>query len=126
MKISLSAAFVFLVMALASMPAASDDTPSAQPKMRCEQGPVHRTFGNTQWLVYSCADEQTLIIVTDKDNPAAPFYFMFAPREDGYHLKGEGAGLKSAASDAFKQLKTLSKQDITNLLAATKTPDGPN
>jgi hypothetical protein len=87
---------------------------------KCDIGAVTKTYGQTQWLVYSCEDGMTLVVVAAPDNPAMPFYFMFLPTDAGYHLFGEGTGKKEATAADFEQLKALSGQDIANLIKETK------
>jgi len=91
----------------------------AQP-LKCDIGPVARTYGATQWLVYSCDDNRSVVIVSAPGNPATPFYFFFFPSADGYQLNGEGTGQKDATNAAFGDLRKLSERDITMLIAETK------
>src|ERR1700733_10732854 len=117
MKNLSSISLVLLTLLLCASPAAAQEATSAPPTsdVKCDRGPVPHTFGNGPWLVYGCSDEQSLVIVTAPQNPAGPFYFKFSPQQDGYHLTGEGTGQKDAVADAFKDLKSLTKQDIVNL-----------
>jgi hypothetical protein len=39
---------------------------------KCTIGPITKTFGQTQWLVYGCNDDKTLVIVAAPGNPGAP------------------------------------------------------
>lgn len=89
--------------------------------LKCETGPVARTYGKSLWLVYSCDDQRTVVIVSAPGSPAAPFYFMFSPSGGGYRLRGEGTGRKDATSAAFADLEALSGQDIAALIEQTKT-----
>jgi hypothetical protein len=113
------AALSFSVPALAQEQPAAEQPPAPAQK-QCNRGPVARSFGNTDWLVYSCDDDLTLVIVATAQNPATPFYFTFAPENGHYHLHGEGKGNRDATTAAFSALKSLSKQDIETLLAQTK------
>ena len=79
-----------------------------------------KTYGGTKWLVYSCDDNRTVVIVAAPGSPAMPFYFMFYPTKDGYHLYGEGTGNKDATDAAEHDLSALSEPDITALIAETK------
>jgi hypothetical protein len=87
-----------------------------QPNLKCLVGPVKRTYGNTPWLVYSCDDGQSIVIVTAPDSPAAPFYFIF----NGGHLRGEGTGNKAATDAAYNDLQRLTDADIKALITQTK------
>jgi len=94
--------------------------PPPPPPLRCEVGPVPKTFGNTAWLVYGCADNRSLIVLPAPGNPARPFYFLLTPGENGYRLVGEGTGRQSVTRAAFAALKALTDEDIAALLEETR------
>ncbi len=128
------AAFLAIALAVASLatpsssvaaPAASDGKHTGPP-LSCEVGPISKTYGGTPWLLYSCADGKTLVIVSDKGSPAMPFYFVFVPGSDGgYGLTGEGTGAKAATDAAFRDLGKLDAGDITGLIAGTQAIGSP-
>ena len=118
MKLPALACALICANALALRPAASEEAKPLQ--LKCDFGPVHKTYGKTQWLVYSCDDGRTLVIVTAPGNPALPFYFMFSPHEGGYQLSGEGTGSKATTDAAFNELQALSAPDIMALIEQTK------
>ena len=91
-----------------------------QAPMKCETGPVKKEYGKTNWLVYSCTDNKTLVIVSDTGNPAMPFYFTFFLKNGSYNLTGEGTGSKEATGPAFKDLSQLKDKDISALINETK------
>jgi len=91
-----------------------------QTPMKCETGPVKKEFGKTNWLVYSCTDNKTLIIVSDTGNPAMPFYFTFFIKNGSYNLTGEGTGSKAATGATYKELSLLKDKDISALINETK------
>jgi len=70
--------------------------------------------------VYGCSDGTTLVVAAEKANPAAPFYFIFHRKGNGYELYGEGAGRKEFTKAAFEELRTLNERDISSLIAATR------
>ena len=39
----------------------------------CTIGPITKTYGQTQWLAYSCNDDKTVVIVSAPGSPAMPF-----------------------------------------------------
>jgi hypothetical protein len=104
---------------LVTNPGAAQDQKSAQ--LTCDIGPVSKTYGGTPWLVYSCNDGHTLVIVAAPGNPGAPFYFMFSPSSGSYRLEGEGTGQKQATDAAVQELKKFSPQDIAALIQETKS-----
>jgi len=91
----------------------------------CNIGPVTKTYGQAPWLVYSCNDDKTLVIVAAPGNPATPFYFTFLPADAGHRLFGEGTGKKEATAAAYEQLKSLSEDDIANVIKETKEVKPP-
>jgi|GEM_PF-1952173 hypothetical protein len=101
-------------------PQTPPDAGATAPPSKCETGPVAKTFGDAPWLVYSCNDNRTILIIAADGNPAKPFYFSFAPSEGRYHLHGEGVGDREATKAAFEQLKSLSKDDLQALISETK------
>ena len=99
--------------------AEDDDT------FRCNIGPVTKTYGQTQWLVYGCNDDKTLVIVAAPGNPGAPYYFTLLPTDAGHSVFGEGTGKKEASAAASEQLKSLSEEDIANVIKETKEAKAP-
>ena len=94
--------------------------PPERPSMECEVGPLHRTFGGSRWILYSCVDGETLVMAADEGNPASPFYFILYPRDGGYHLYGEGAGSREASAAAMEELRALTPEGIRALIRQTQ------
>ncbi len=87
------------------------------PPLNCQAGPLSKTYGQTQWLVYACDDKRSVVVASDKGNPALPFYFIIYVKENGdIRLYGEGTGKKSATQPAFDDLQKLSAKDIAALV----------
>lgn len=91
-----------------------------QGALKCETGPLKKVYGKTNWLVYSCSDNKTLVIISDTGSPAKPFYFTFYIKNGSYSLGGEGTGNKSAADAAYIELIRLKYNDISTLIQETK------
>jgi len=91
-----------------------------QSPLKCETGPVKKVYGNNNWLVYSCTDNKTLVIVSDTGSPAMPFYFTFYMKNGIYNLTGEGTGNKTATNAAYKELSKLSNSEIKKLIQKTR------
>jgi hypothetical protein len=87
--------------------------------LQCDIGPITKVFGSVPWLLYSCDDGKSLVVVSAPGSPAAPFYFMFSPEIHGYHLRGEGTGSKALTDAALKELQMLSDKDIAGLVGQT-------
>jgi hypothetical protein len=107
--------------ALPSSAAEKAPTPS---NLSCTAGPLQKTFGKTDWLVYACDDGHSIVIVTAEGSPAAPFYFFFVWGADGFELRGEGTGNKAKTDATFEELKKLSEADIGSLFKAAKSANG--
>jgi hypothetical protein len=108
------AAMLMATIAIAASPAPSS------PTLKCDVGPVEKTFGNSRWLVYSCDDNRSIVLVSAPGSPAMPFVFSFIATGDSYRLSGEGTGQKKAAAAAFGEIKALSEQDIASFVGQTK------
>lgn len=89
---------------------------AAQPQRNCVTGPITRTFGGTPWLIYSCDDHKSIVLVTAPGSPAAPFIFSFMMFEGRYQLHGEGTGRKKLTDAALNELRKLDAQDIALLV----------
>ena len=90
------------------------------PALQCEVGPLKRTYGGAPWLVYSCSNGQSLVVVSDDGNPAGPFYFMIYAQDGSYQLGGEGSGARAVTDAAFEELKTLTPDAIAALVRETR------
>jgi hypothetical protein len=105
---------------IAPLALAQGDT-SKPPQLSCHIGPLTRTYGQVDWLVYSCSDNRSLVFVSAPGSPAMPFVFsLIADARGRYRLSGEGTGNKEATSAAFAELKVLSAQDVSDLIDMTK------
>lgn len=91
-----------------------------QPRLDCSSGPLTRTYGATPWLVYGCSDGKSVVVVTDGASRAAPFYFMFFPKDGKYQLVGEGTGSKPLTDRAHAELVRLTEQDIAQLVSEAR------
>jgi hypothetical protein len=91
------------------------------PPMKCETGPVNRTFGGTEWIVYSCSDQTSMVVISVRGNPASPFYFFLKPTGSGYIIRGEGNGDEQASTAAGDAIAKMTPAELGALLAATKS-----
>lgn len=110
---------LFLAILAGAVILSGDVRAAEKPTLKCHVGPVKKTYGNTPWLVYSCNDGKTVVVVADAGSPAAPFYFIFHPKDGSYRLHGEGTGKKVATAAALDDLKKLAEPDIKKLVAET-------
>ena len=94
---------------------------AGQTQLECAIGPIDKSYGGTNWLVYSCNDDKSIVIVSGPGNPAGPFYFMLYPKAGAYALRGEGNGSKVASAAAYHDLEKLSETEISKLITETKS-----
>lgn len=110
-----------VVLSLLAMTACASTSDTAeQPAMACDVGPLLKTYGTTEWLVYSCKDARSVVVVAAPGNPAMPFFFLLSPEDDGIRLYGEGEGDKNATKPAFDELKAVTASDLARLISETQ------
>ena len=119
-NIALPLLFV-LVLSTASCIAGTPSAQAAAPNnLSCTIGPLQKTFGKTQWLVYGCNDGRSVVVITAPGNPAMPFYFFFVHGSAGMELHGEGTGNKDLTDAAFSELRLLNEADVAVLFQQAK------
>lgn len=111
----------FALATLVSTPLLAQTSP-----LKCSVGPITKIYGNNQWLVYSCNDEKSVVVVSGPNSSAAPFYFIFSPSSGGYQLRGEGTGNKAATDAAYNELHNLSSKDVEALIVEAKKVRPPS
>lgn len=124
MRLAIWLAFAASLIAAPASATWQRQLPEEPTELKCDQGPLEVSVGGADWLAYGCDDAFTLVIVSAKDNPASPFYFIFARHPSGGHrLYGEGNGDKAFTKPAFHELKTWSESKIeaTRLEAVAAT-----
>lgn len=89
--------------------------------MQCNVGPVASKLGGSDWMVLSCSDGRSMVVVSAQGNPAGPFVFFLKPLTDGgYTINGEGNGDKTVSDAALETLTHYTSADFAALLAQTK------
>jgi hypothetical protein len=91
---------------------ASDQT--AAP-ISCMIGPLTKTIGGNAWLVYACSDGKSLAVVSTPNVAPTWFYFIVAPKGDGYAVSGEANGDKSVTKPVFEELAAMSSDAVAAL-----------
>jgi|SRR6185437_17154670 len=112
-RLALLALFALVLMGLPRMASASSG-------VSCTLGPVAKTFGGSNWLVYGCEDGRSVVVVSVPGSPAAPFYFIMTPGTRGVDLHGEGTGKQSASAAAFRELRALDQTGVAVLFEEAK------
>ncbi|MEJ2362899.1 MAG: hypothetical protein P8Z75_16065 [Gammaproteobacteria bacterium] len=118
-------AYLRIIVLLAVSLVSGHQLLAAQAGMQCETGPVKKIYGKTHWLVYSCTDQQTLVIVSEPASPASPFYFTLYRQNGRYHVRGEGSGNSVATDAAYRDLRKLTTSEIEALIRQTKKHADP-
>ena len=114
----------FVVIALCtamliSVCARADDSAESAP-LTCGAGPVERTYAVTKWLVFSCDDGLSVVIVAAPDSPANPFVFRFLARGNAYVLQSRGSGDRAFTTPAYGELSQMTGTDIAELVKLTR------
>lgn len=110
-----------LIAVLSIGPAFAQGRSASQEPMKCETGPLSKTYGGSTWLVYSCADGKSAVVVSAPGSAANPFYFMFHAAPGGYRLVGEGNAPKAVTQKAYAELSALSEKEIMRLVEQTRS-----
>ena len=92
----------------------------ANNTLSCEEGPVTKLFGGSEWLVYGCADKSSLVLVSAPHSQASPFVFFLHATDEEVQIHGEGTGDKLATEQAYKELKVISPLMLKALIAETE------
>jgi len=93
----------------------SDEDEWSPPTMDCSVGPITKIYGAQPWLVFGCADGKSIEIVSMRDSPASPAYFMFEYGADGYGLRGQGMGDRAVTDAAHAELRAFKDVDAAAL-----------
>ncbi len=93
--------------------------------MDCRIGPLIKTFGGSKWVVNSCTDGRTVILMATDDSPAFPCFIMIEPSTRGYNIDGRGKGDRQATNAAMDELAALSVADIEGIIDETKRVQKP-
>lgn len=88
--------------------------------MSCTTGPVPRTIGGSDWLVFSCDDKASLLFTAAPGSSAYPFYFTIRTVGGSARLSGEGTGSRAATDATARALRAMTASDIAGLIAATE------
>jgi hypothetical protein len=88
--------------------------------LQCDIGPLQKTYGSTEWVVYSCSDKKTVVIYSAASNPGKEFYFMFTSQDGELRLYGEGNGDKKYTDAAYDELKPMTQDDVDYLIKETE------
>lgn len=92
--------------------------------LACEVGPVQRQFGQSQWNVYACTDEKSVVVVPIAATNGEFGYFFLTPAGQEIVVTGEGWGEDASFQPSFQQLKELDSRDLADLVKAAESVNG--
>jgi len=99
----------------------SDPAAAGAPewRIRCDVGPIERTFAGRPWTVYSCSDGRSLALFAEGSHPHR---FVFTLIADGgrYLIGGSGSGDGRVIAAANEELRRLTPDEIAALVGATR------
>jgi hypothetical protein len=98
---------------LAQVPASKPDS------LNCMSGPVEQTYSRSKWMIYSCDDGVSLVVVASS-GPAMPFVFFVTVKDGDVVIHGEGTGDKAETDITYEALKSLKPTQVADLIAKTK------
>ena len=81
----------------------------------CMIGPLTKTIGGNAWPVYACSDGKSLAVVSTPSVAPTWFYYVVAPKGDGYAVRGESRGDKSVTKPVFEELSAMNSDAVSAL-----------
>jgi hypothetical protein len=93
----------------------------ADDDLKCETGPIIKTFGGTPWKVFGCNDDRHLQFVAVPNSPAGQVLFMLFFENNSWQVLEMGI-MTRASGQAEGEIRSLSEPEITALIEATKHP----
>jgi hypothetical protein len=87
----------------------------------CGVGPITKVWGEVPWLVYSCDNERSIVIIAAPGSPAEPWVFTLDRGKNGIHLDGDGASGKQGTAATYAELSKFSQHDFEKLIEETKS-----
>ncbi len=117
MGIKLPVSMLLMIAIIGCSPTVETNETSIEekPQLVCETGPSKEIFGETDWLVYGCNEQEFLVVVSAPDNPATPFIFFLKRDASDIQISGEGTGNKEATRAALAELRSLTRADFKKL-----------
>ena len=108
------------LLAVESAVAIAQQPPPSSPSLKCDIGPISRTFGGAEWIVYSCDDHASMVVLPKGANPPLQFHFFLSPDAGAYKIVSQGDGDRKVIDPAKDELSKFTSADFAALLAATK------
>ena len=113
-----------LSLLLMISPLAASAAPAEEPALACELGPVQRTFNQTAWNIYACADGKTAVVVPAQVAGSEFGYFFLRPAEGKVLAIGEGWGEDSSFRPVHEELLALTVEQLAAIVQAAQAASG--
>ena len=94
-----------------------------EPDLKCDIGPILKTFGGEQWHVYSCTEDWQLMLVSAPGTKAEKTIFVF--QTIGEWLVFDYAKDTRPTEAARRELRALSDEQLTDLIEETRRVPRP-
>jgi hypothetical protein len=105
-----------LIAGLASAPISASAT-----EMQCKQGPLPKTIEGSDWNVYACDDQKSVVIAVARVAPQLPFYYFFVtPSSTGVEVVGEGNGSKVVTAPVYEALIKLKSAELAAMVSEAR------
>ena len=113
---------LFLLLLLA--PFAALAAPADEPALACELGPVQKSFGQSAWNIYACADGKSAVVVPAEVTGAQFGYFFLRPENGKVAAAGEGWGEDSSFRPVHEELLALTVEELAAIVKAAQAASG--
>lgn len=90
--------------------------PSLAKPADCETGPISKTYGGSEWLVYGCHGNLRLFSAPDSKAGSAMILVEWKSARQHYELSGLAAINRDQVKLALDDLRQLSESDVRALL----------
>ena len=97
MKLNLATALGFAAAGLACIVIGAQEV--VAQALKCDIGPIVKAYGSTQWLVYSCHDGKSVVILSA---PAARLHLSILCLRQ--RIKDIGSTVREMATNRFRRL----------------------
>ena len=105
----------WMMMLLAPAPA-----PGQNYTLRCDVGPIERSFAGHKSRVYSCSDGESLIIQSADTSSGTEFTYSILVQGGRPSVGGNGSGDGEIVAGVYQELRRMTPRQVAALVAATK------
>lgn len=117
--------FLTAAVVATSVPAIAQEDPEPV-RLTCDVGPLYRFFGGNSWIVYSCSDQASMIVMAPPETAAGNSYLVLKADVAGYEIFAESDGDREITEAARKELSEMTMGELAGLLADTRAANTSN